>query len=192
MKIGKREKKAFIIGGVAIFIILSYLLLDGLIGYREDLLLKKDAERLKLSHLIGKITYRGETEKRATEAKTELGEAEKGLIPGDKPAVGAAELQKVLKDMASSTGIEIKSERIINPVEMDTYSIISVEITFISTVAKLRDLLYSIETSPFILSIPDMKIRVMNIMNPTDIHVNLTVRGLIKKSTVGEKKEGSA
>lgn len=191
MKIGKREKKALIIGGIAIFIILSYLLVEGFIGYRNDLLLKKDAERLKLSHLIGKIAYKGETEKRAIEAKTELGDAEKGLIIGDKPAVGAAELQKILKDMASSTGIEIKSERIINPVEMDAYSIISVEITFISTIAKLKDLLYSIEASPFILAIPDMKIRVMNIRNPTDIQVNLTVKGLIKRSEQGEKKEGT-
>jgi hypothetical protein len=191
MKIGKREKKALILGGIAVFFILSYLLYDWFIGYTNDLRSRKDAKRLQLIHLIGKIAEKGETEKRITGVKTELEEVEKGLIPGDKPAVGAAELQKILKDTASSAGIEIRSERILNPIDINDYSIISVEVAFVSTTARFRDLIYSIETSPFILVIPDMKIRVTNLRNPTDIQVNLTVRGLIKRSGEGEKKEES-
>lgn len=191
MKIGKREKKAIILGGIAILLILSYLLYDWFLGYRNNLDLEKDAKKRQLSHLIGKISEKGETEKRITEAKMELEDVEKRLIPGDKPAIGAAELQKILKDMASSAGIEIRSERILNPIDMHTYSAISVEIAFVSTTARFRDLLYNIETSPFLLVIPDTKIRVTNIRNPTDIQVNLIVKGLIKRSNEGEKKGGS-
>lgn len=190
MKIGKREKRALIYGGVTVFLILTYLLFDWFIGYGKNLSTEKDAKKLQLSYLIGKIAEKGETEKRIAEAKIELEEAEKRLIPGDKPAVGAAELQKILKDMASTSKIEIRSEKILNPIDMSNYSAISVELTFLSTTAKLKDLLYKIETSPFLLVIPDMKIRVLNVRNPTDIQVNLTVKGLIKRSDEGEKKEG--
>lgn len=191
MKIGKREKKVLILGGIALFLILSYLFYDWFTGYRNNLQVERDSKKIQLSHLIGKITEKGEIEKRAAEAKTELREVEKRLIPGDKPAVGAAELQKILKDMASLSGIEIRSEKIINPVDLNVYTAVSVEVIFVSTVAKLRDLLYSIETSPFLLVIPDMKIRVTNVRNPTDIQVNLTVRGLIKRSEEGERLEST-
>jgi len=187
MKIGKREKRVLILGGIALLLILSYLLYDWFTGYRRSLISIKDAKRIQLSHLIGKISEKGEIEKRANDAKIGLEEAEKGLIPGDKPAVGAAELQKILKDKASQSGIEIRSERIINPVDLDGYTAISVEIVFVSTMARLRDFLYSIETAPFILVIPDMRIRVTNVRNPTDVQVNLTVRGLIKRSEEGER-----
>ncbi len=189
IKIGKREKKAIFFVSIALFLVLSYLLYDWFAVYRRDLISKKDAKRLQLSHMIGKISEKEETEKRIIEARTELEEAEKGLIPGDKPAVGTAELQKVLKNMAASSGIEIRSEKVINPADISNYSAISVEITFVSTMARLRNLLFSIETSPFLLAVPDMKIRVTNMRDPTDVQVNLTVKGIIRRSDEGEKSE---
>lgn len=191
IKIGKREKKAIILGSIALFLVISYLLYDWFAVYKKDLISKRDAKRLQLSHMIGKISEKEETEKRIIEARTELEEAEKGLIPGDKPAVGTAELQKVLKNMATSTGIEVKSEKVINPVDIGNYAAISVEITFVSTAARLRNLLYSIETSSFLLNVTDMKVRVTNLKDPTDVQVNLTVKGFIRRSDEGEKSEST-
>ncbi len=193
IKVGKRENRAIFLGIIALFLVLSYLLYDWFSVYRKDLVSKKDAKKLHLSHMIGKISDKEKTEKRIVEARTELEQTEKGLIRGDKPAVGTAQLQKTLKDMAASAGIEIRSERIINPinpinpVNINAYTAISVEITFVSTVSRLRNLLNSIETSPFLLAIPDMKIRVTNLKNPGDIQVNLIVKGLMRRFDEGKK-----
>lgn len=191
MKIGKREKKALILGGIAVSLILLYLFYDWFIGYRRDLGLKGETMELQVSRLMGKISEKEEIDKRLSEAKATLRELEKGLLPGDKPAVAAAELQKILKTMASTSGVDIRSERILSPVDMKHYSAISVEVVFVSTTKKLRDLLYSIERSPILLVIPDMKIRVTNIRNPTDIQVNLTVKGLIRKAALPAKEISS-
>lgn len=192
MKLGKREKKVIILGGVAALLVFSYLSYDWFAGYKDNIETKKNTRKNQLGYMIRKATEKDETEKRIVEVKNELAETEKRLVPGDKPAVGAAELQRVLKDMASSNGIDIRSEKILNPAEMNPYTAISVEVTFVSTVAKFRDLLYGIENSPFLLAIPDMKIRVTNIKNPTDIQVTMTVKGLMRKHEEGEKKEGGA
>lgn len=190
MKIGKREKKVIILGGVAALLIFSYLSYDWFIGYKDNIETKKNTRRNQLGYMIRKAAEKDETEKRLVEVKNELAEAEKKLVPGDKPAVGAAELQRILKDMASLNGIDITSEKILNPLEVNPYTAISIEVTFVSTAAKFRNLLYGIENSPFLLTIPDMKIRVTNVKNPTDVQVTLAVRGLMRKHEEGEKKEG--
>lgn len=191
VKLGKREKKVIILGCIAAFLIFSYLLNDWFSVYRMNLASKKEVKRIQLSHTIGKISEREETEKRIIEARIELEDAEKGLIPGDKPAVGTAELQKILKNMTIAAEIEVKSERIINPVNINAYTAISVEITFVSTVSRLSNLLNSIETSPFLLTIPDMKIRVTSLKKPGDIHVNLMVKGLMRRFDESKKAEST-
>lgn len=192
MKIGKREKKAIILGGIAALLIFSYLSYDWFAGYKDSIETRKNTRKNQLGYMIRKAAEKDETDKRIVEAKNELTEEEKRLVPGDKPAVGASELQRIIKDMASLNGIDIRSEKIRNPTEMNPYTTISIEITFVSTVAKFRDLLYGIENSPFLLAIPDTKIRVTNIKNPTDIQVTLTVKGLMRRHEEGENKEGGA
>ncbi|MDH4028498.1 MAG: hypothetical protein OEU95_06690, partial [Nitrospirota bacterium] len=54
---------------------------------------------------------------------------------------------------------------------------------------KFRKLLIELRRSPFLLSVTEIKIRVTNISNPTDIFTTMVVTGFIKKP---EEKGGNA
>jgi hypothetical protein len=119
---------------------------------------------------------------------SDLKELDEGLLSGNKPPVAAAEILRTLKKMTSSLDININLEQTQATVDYVLYLGIPVEIAFTAPTAKLKDLLYEIKTSPLHLTISEIKVRVRNINNPVDINVNLTVKGLMKKSGLDKDK----
>jgi len=95
------------------------------------------------------------------------------------PAVAAAELQKLTKDMAAQAATDIRSERILPPVERGELLVIPVEITVSGEIRQLVDLLARLESSPKLLTVQDLKIRVVNVTQPKALLATLTVAGYI-------------
>jgi Tfp pilus assembly protein PilO len=95
------------------------------------------------------------------------------------PAVAASELQKIAKDTASQAGTEIRSERILPPVERGDLLEIPVEIAVSGEIRQLVDLLARLDASPKLLTVQDLKIRVMNIGQPKELLATLTLSGFI-------------
>lgn len=187
LKISQREKKFLLVGGVIVFLILIYQIVtwyrDITVSTREYI----DAKQITYQKQLNKIS---EEEKLLRDFKiisAELKDFEKGLLSGNKPPVAAAEIQRILKSMALSLMIEIKSERALNPVDSGLYLGIPVEIGFRTSTAKLKDMLYKIKTSTLLLTVTGFKIRVTNITNPVDVYTTLIVKGFIKKQQMMEK-----
>jgi type II secretory pathway component PulM len=190
-KISSREKKFLAFGGIivlAIIVFQGYAWYDGFNKRIDDF---SGARLLMLEKQLNRISGKEGLEKHLVEMKQELEEAEKAILQGDKPPVAAAALSSILRDATSAQGVNIALERTLNPSDVQHYVAVPVEIGFTTTTERLKNILYSLRTSPFLLTVSEIKIRVINIANPTDIYTSLVVTGFIKKEaeTAQENKE---
>lgn len=95
------------------------------------------------------------------------------------PPVAASELQKLVKDMAAGATTEVRSERILTPVEHGQLLEIPIEIAVSGEIRSLVDLLSRVEAASKLLTVQDLKIRVMNMAQPKELLATLTVSGYI-------------
>ena len=104
------------------------------------------------------------------------------------PAVAASELQKLVKDMAAQAKTEVRSERILPPAERGEILEIPVEIAVSCEIRQLVDLLAKLDSAPKLLPVQDLKIRVVNVSQPKDLLVTLTVSGFILPTAQGKAR----
>ena len=104
------------------------------------------------------------------------------------PAVAASELQKLVKDMAAEAKTEVRSERILPPAERGEILEIPVEIAVSCEIRQLVDLLAKLDSAPKLLPVQDLKIRVVNVSQPKDLLVTLTVSGFILPTAQGKAR----
>lgn len=186
--VSEREKKFLAAGGIIVFLIVIFQVFSWYDDFRREVRELSEARRFKLERQLIRLSRKERMEKRFEEVKKMLAGQERALLRGDKPPVAAAELQKFLKETASSLDIDVKLERTLSPVETGFYLGIPVEIGFTASTGKLEGLLLRLRKSPFLLMVSEMKVRVTNIRNPVDIYTTLIVTGFIKKPGVKNRK----
>lgn len=191
-KISVREKKFLLSGGVIVILILLYQFLTWYKDVRALINEHVETKQIALQRQLEKISSEKAVKERLEKSKAEIHVFEAGLLSGDKTPVAAAEVQRQLKGMAVSLGIEIKSEKTLDAIDAGTYIEIPVEIGFVSTTSKLKGMLYNIKSSPLLLTVPKMKIHVTNLNDPSEIYTTLVVKGFMKKPETGADagKEG--
>ena len=101
------------------------------------------------------------------------------FLPAATPAVAASELQKLAKEIAVKASTEIRSERILPPVERGELVEIPLEIAVSTEVRQLVDILSRLEQAPKLLTVQDLKIRVVNIAQPKELLATITLSGFI-------------
>jgi Tfp pilus assembly protein PilO len=111
-----------------------------------------------------------------------------GFLTSATPAVAAAELQKLVKDMAAQAKTEVRSERILPPADRGELLEIPVEIAVSCEIRQLVDLLARLDSAPKLLPVQDLKIRVVNLTQPKDLLVTLTVSGFLLPAAQGKAK----
>ena len=99
------------------------------------------------------------------------------------PAVAASELQKIAKEMAAQAATEVRSERILPPVERGELVEIPIEIAVTGEIRQLVDLLARLEGAGKLLTVQDLKVRVVNVSQPKDLLATLTVSGYFLSRT---------
>jgi type II secretory pathway component PulM len=102
------------------------------------------------------------------------------LLTAASPAVVASELQKLVKDMAAEARTEIRSERILPPEERGDLLEIPVEIAVSAEIRQLVDLLARVEGAQKLLTVKDLRVRVVNVSQPKELLATLTVSGFIQ------------
>jgi Tfp pilus assembly protein PilO len=114
------------------------------------------------------------------EATTQrLEQLKERFLPAATPAVAASELQKLVKEVAAAATTEVRSERILPPVERGELLEIPIEIAVAGEIRQLVDLLARLERVPKLLTIQDLKVRVVNVSQPKDLLTTVTVSGFI-------------
>jgi Tfp pilus assembly protein PilO len=107
------------------------------------------------------------------------------LLTAATPAVAASELQKLIKDVAAQAGLEVRSERILPPVERGDLLEIPVEIAVAGDIRELVTMLYGLDGSPKLLTVQDVKIRVVGTGQPKGLLTSVTVSGFILPRPLG-------
>ncbi len=111
------------------------------------------------------------------------------LLPGETPQLGAASLQEIVRKLSEKNGVSIRSFRILEPKEIDSYRKVSIQIDFnpINSMLSLGQFIYDIENQEKELMISEMDLLILNIRMPNQIQGSLVISGLMKGTKTKEK-----
>jgi Tfp pilus assembly protein PilO len=178
--LSRRERTIVAVGVVGLVLVLGWLFVveplierarltaelvpsrSQILSRRLDLLARKDA-----------ITRELET------TNADIARLSERFLTEAAPAVAASELQKLTKDMAAEASTEIRSERILPPVERGELLEIPVEIAVSGEIRQLVELLAKLDASQKLLTVQDLRVRVVNVSQPRELLATLTVSGFI-------------
>lgn len=176
----RRERGVIVLGAIAVVLVLGWIfvaepLMDRMRNTSELVPTRAEALARRLDLLARKDSIVKELER----TNTDIEQASRRFLTEAAPAVAASELQKLTKEMAAQASTEIRSERILPPVERGEVLEIPVEIAVSGEIRQLVDLLAKLEAAPKMLTVQDLRIRVVNVSQPKELLATLTVSGFI-------------
>jgi type II secretory pathway component PulM len=175
------RERMIVMGGAAILALVAVWLLvvtplreraqatADLVPERERLLIRR----------MDLLARRGQIAAELESANARLERVNARLLTAAAPAVAASELQKLVKDMAAEARTDIRSERILPPEERGELLEIPVEIAVSAEIRQLVDLLTRVEGAQKLLTVKDLRVRVVNVSQPRELLATLTVSGFI-------------
>ena len=101
------------------------------------------------------------------------------LLPGATAPLAASELQKLVKEVAEGASVEVRSERVLPPLEMAGLLEVPIEIAVAGGVRQTVALLHLLEQTPRLLTLRDVNIRVVAVGQARDLLTSLTVSGYV-------------
>jgi len=112
------------------------------------------------------------------------------LLPGESPQLGAANLQEIVKRLSEKNGIGIRSFRILEPKEIDSFRKVSLQIDFNPTnsMLSLGQFFHDIEHQEKDLMISEMDLLILNFRMPNSIQGSMVISGLMKGTKTKEKE----
>lgn len=132
----------------------------------------------------------GDLEKENTLLRVMIKKGEKGLLTGETPALAAADIQKVLHDIAQKSHVEIVAVRVLKPKEEggSHYLSIPVEVTIKGNIRQWKGFLYQITASPKYLTVQKARITVHQRRSRGKTNISqlisgkITINGFLKNS----------
>lgn len=177
------------IGGIAILILVLTFgilpLVESAKKMEEEILLKKKTlEKYEKFRQNRKVI-----EEELDQALRQYERTQQRLLLGETPQLGAANLQEIVKRLSEKNGIGVRSFRILEPKEINSYRKISINIDFnpASSMLSLGQFIYDIEHNQKELMISEMDLLVMNPRTPNSIQGSLVISGMMKNTQTKEK-----
>jgi type II secretory pathway component PulM len=99
------------------------------------------------------------------------------LLRGPTAPLAASELQKLVKDVAASSNMEVRSERVLSVTDREGLLEVPIEIVIAGSIRDTMTALYRLEHAERQLMIKDVKIRVVTVGQPRDLMTTITVAG---------------
>jgi len=96
--------------------------------------------------------------------------------------VAASELQKLVKMTAQEAGIEVRSERILAPVDRGGYAEVPVEMTLTGPIRGLTAFLHRLEGTPILVALTDLKVRAPATGANRELSATIALSGFIPGS----------
>jgi Tfp pilus assembly protein PilO len=104
-------------------------------------------------------------------------------LQGPTPPLAASELQTLVKDVSLKAGVEVRSERILPLVDRSGLQEVPIEITVAGGLRETVRLLHDLEHTTKILTVQDVKVRVVAVGQPRDLLTTFNVSGYLLPST---------
>jgi type II secretory pathway component PulM len=178
--LSKRERTIVLAGGGLLLVVLAWLFIVAPLRDRStatsDLVPERERALTRRLDLLGR---RVQIAAELDAANARVDRLASRLLTAAAPAVAASELQKLVKDMAAEATTEIRSERILPPEERGELLEIPVEIAVSAEIRQLVDLLARVEAAEKLLTVRDLRVRVVNVSQPKELLATLTVSGFI-------------
>lgn len=151
----------------------------------EEILLKRRALLRYEEYLGNRKTFEEELDR--TQKLYEMIQGR--LLAGETPQLGAASLQETVRRLSEKDGVSIRSFRMLEPKEIDSYRKISIQIDFNpnNSMLNLGQFIYDIETHEKELMISEMELLVLNIRMPNQVQGSMVISGLMKGTKSKEK-----
>ena len=151
----------------------------------EEILLKRRALLRYEEYLGNRKTFEEELDR--TLKQHEI--VQRSLLGGETPQLGAAGLQEIVRRLSEKDGVSIRSFRMLEPKDIDSYSRISIQIDFNpnNSMLNLGQFIYDIETHEKELMISEMDLLVLNIRMPNQVQGSMVISGLMKGTKPKEK-----
>jgi type II secretory pathway component PulM len=178
--LSQRERTIVLAGGAVIVVVLAWLFVIAPLVDRGSATRDLVPERERaLTRRLDLLARRNQITAELEAANARVDGLAARLLTAAAPAVAASELQKIVKDMAAEATTEIRSERILPPEERGELLEIPVEIAVSAEIRQLVDLLARVEGSQKLLTVKDLRVRVVNVSQPRELLATLTVSGFI-------------
>jgi len=182
IKLDKQKKILLMIGAAVLFIGVLYRFFPVFenMGSLDDEISLKEKNLIKYRQMVQE---RNNLETRLDSLTRIIENAEMGLLEGKTPALGAVDVQNILKEITDKRDLEVLTMRVMKPEnkEEDLYMIIPVQITIRCSVRQLKEVIYQIESSPRLLRVHDCRVRVIRGRVEGQVQATLTVQGFMKK-----------
>jgi len=186
VKVTGREKKFLFIGGAIAAAVIVYFafaatsLLPDRATLREDVETQQGLLLRQRTLLARESAYK----KRADENKADLEKAMTRLLPGDNASVAGSELQRILKEFADDSGVEITQKNNLaerKVPDSDSLVKVSVRIDTNCDLGELVDFLSAIENYEKFLKVEELVVNtnVSRAQKQVQIRPSLTVVGYI-------------
>jgi len=178
-----RERRLLILAGLIAIGVAGYLyvvepLIEAHASTRE-LVVARRALLVRQERLVARSEAYG---KELAELRAEIDRRRQRLLTGDKAPVAASELQKLVKMTAQEAGIEVRSERILAPVDRGGYAEVPVEMTLTGPIRGLTAFLHRLEGTPILVALTDLKVRAPATGANRELSATIALSGFIPGS----------
>jgi len=178
--LSRRERVIVGAGAVVALVVGGYLLLleplltrardaEALVPAREATLERRRllvSQRPRLTEELAAVTERLESESAR-------------LLRGPTPPLAASELQKLVKELLPTGGVEVRSERVLPPADQQGLQEIGIELTLVGSIRDTVTALARLEKTDRLLALKDVKIRVVAPGQARELLTTLTVAGYL-------------
>jgi hypothetical protein len=179
--LSRRERRFVGLGLLGLVVVLGWTFVVQPLSDRERLTAELLPSRSQvLARRLDLVARKDAIARELDAANADLERVSTRFLTEAAPAVAASELQKLTKEMAAQASTEIRSERILPPVERGELLEIPVEIAVSGEIRQLVDLLARLEGAQKLLTVQDLRVRVVNVSQPRELLATLTVSGFIR------------
>ena len=190
MSLGERDKRALVLLGAAVLIIVIWKATSGnepalQVAAAADSVPQAEQRLNRLRQIVAKVPAKEELFKKVS---ADVAVREKGMIIADTAQQAQTQIQQILRTLGGNAGIDIRGAEFgqVKPLGSD-YGEAPVSITFDCNIEQLVNLLSSFAARPEMLGTSDIRV---SSSSPKDkrISVRLTVAGVVPKKLIPEKK----
>ena len=189
IQIAPRDKKVLIVGGVFIVLYLLFVLIAQPAFRENKLASQKIQDKIlfiqKCYEILNQKSY---YKAKSTENKSIHTTLSQRFLNQAKPALAAAEQQRLLEELANQTGVNIIRFRVDKPKYVESLLTISTKVTTRSKLRNLTNFIHMLESNQKFMVIEEMAVQRINETDLEELQAQLTVSGFIKSMESGKKK----
>jgi hypothetical protein len=193
VKMTSREKKIIIIGAcIAVIVLISYAAI-ALVPDGKNLAQRVELKKRMLGNQRETLGREEFYKRRLDQYQKQLDQDLTRFLPGDNASLAGAELQKVIKDCADQSGVEITQRNILPEKKVqDIVGKVSVRIETSCTPDQLVQFLALIENYEKLLNVDEVMISSIRLPRKFEIRPSLMISGFIRTQPEKPKEKPPA